>query len=133
MELLNLRDFEVKKSSERNFGFTFFAFFLFISFWSYHNHKHLGLAATYLGLACLFLSMSLFLPNMLKFLNGIWHNVGLLLSRLVNPIVMAVVYFGLITPIGFFYRLTAKKDLRPEDSLWVRFDKKKTINFDEQF
>ena len=64
-----------------------------------------------------------FLPHFLAPLNRAWFRLGLLLGRLVNPLVLAILFFGLITPIALLARLFGRDELRlrfrAADSYWI--------------
>ncbi len=76
------------------------------------------------GIAVLFLLATLLYPVSLKPLNQLWLKIGLLLHTVVNPIVMALVFFGTVLPIGLVTRALGKDPLRLEwkpdaDSYWI--------------
>ena len=64
------------------------------------------------GIAVLFLAAALFRPAVLKPLNQLWLKFGLLLHKVVNPIVMALVFFGTVLPTGLIMRALGKDPLR---------------------
>ena len=51
-------------------------------------------------------------PQLLRPLNQVWFSIGNLLGKIVSPIVLLVIYFGLITPIAFFARLSGRDELQ---------------------
>ena len=68
--------------------------------------------------------MALLYPAALKPLNRLWLKFGLLLHKVVNPIMMAFVFFGTVLPTGLIMRVLGKDPLRlkrqPEaDSYWI--------------
>ena len=76
------------------------------------------------GLAALFVAVGLFRPALLHPLNLIWLKFGLLLHRLVNPIVMALLFYGTVLPTGLVMRMMGRDLLRlkrqPDaDSYWI--------------
>jgi hypothetical protein len=76
------------------------------------------------GLAALFLAAGLFRPSILKPLNLIWLRFGLLLHRVVNPIVMALLFYGTVLPTGLVMRMMGRDLLRlkrqPDaDTYWI--------------
>ena len=76
------------------------------------------------GIASLFLAAALIVPSMLKPVNRIWLKFGLLLHRVVNPIVMALLFYGTVLPTGVIMRAMGKDLLRlrrqPDaDSYWI--------------
>jgi hypothetical protein len=76
------------------------------------------------GLAALFLAAGLLRPTLLNPLNRAWQKFGLLLHAVVNPVVMALLFFGTVLPTGLVMRMLGKDLLRlkrqPEaDSYWI--------------
>ncbi|MDZ4785394.1 MAG: hypothetical protein SGJ02_04885 [bacterium] len=68
-------------------------------------------AAPYLSLLVFFFgSLGLLKPEMLRQIDLIWTKIGELLGSLVTPIVLSLLYFLVITPMGFLTKLM-KKDL----------------------
>ena len=41
-------------------------------------------------------------------LNKIWHKFGIILGYLISPIIMAIIFFFVVTPIGLFMKLIGK-------------------------
>jgi hypothetical protein len=71
-----------------------------------------------------FFACAFFVPNLLKPLNLLWFNLGLALHHIINPIVMAVMFYGAILPMALLLRLLGKDLLRlkwePEStSYWI--------------
>ena len=103
-------DRPLKIPSDRSFGFTFAVVFTLIGgslLWRANRFGVLLLAA-----AAAFALVAVAVPRVLHPLNVAWMHVGLLLNRIVNPIVMAVVFFGMFTPIALFFRLRGRDALR---------------------
>jgi hypothetical protein len=78
----------------------------------------LGAAAGGLG-AC-----ALTAPKLLRRPNAIWFRFGLLLGRIVSPVVLAALFFAVITPIGLIMRLVGQRPLalaadRRAKSYWI--------------
>jgi hypothetical protein len=76
------------------------------------------------GLAGLFLAAGLLRPSVLNPLNRVWLKFGLLLHRVVNPVVMALLFYGTVLPTGLVMRMLGKDLLRlkrqPDaDSYWI--------------
>ena len=79
------------------------------------------------GVAGAFLLVALVRPALLVPLNRAWFRFGLLLQRVVNPLVMAVIYFAVVTPTGLVMRALGKDPLRlrrdPDaKSYWIHRD-----------
>ena len=56
------------------------------------------------ALAALFLLAALLKPALLQPLNRLWMKLGLLLHKIVNPIVMGLLFYGTIWPTGAVMR-----------------------------
>jgi predicted membrane metal-binding protein len=104
------RDDHVKAGSDRGFGFVFAGFFALVSALSWWR-GHTGWRWA-LPLAALFLLVALVYPRILNPLNRLWLKLGLLLYKVVNPIVLGLLFFLTITPIGFLMRALGKDFLR---------------------
>jgi uncharacterized protein DUF5989/saxitoxin biosynthesis operon SxtJ-like protein len=108
--------------SDRNFGLVFAAVFALIWVWPWVKGGLLRWWALVFAVA--FLVAGLFAPRVLAPLNKLWFRFGLLLNRVINPIVMAIVFVGAIVPTGLLLRAFGKDLLRlkrqPEsDSYWI--------------
>lgn len=116
------RTHEVRLSSARSFGLWFAG--IFTGFGVYPL-LHRGEPRWWLlALAAVFLAAAWLRPAVLNPLNVAWSKVGLLLAKIVNPIVMAIVFFGVITPLGALMRLGGKQllGLKPDpnqSSYWI--------------
>ena len=89
------------------------------------NGWHAGRAWPWeLALAALFLASALLKPSLLQPLNRLWTKLGLLLHRIVNPVVMGLLFFGTIWPTGLVMRMRGRDLLRLKresaaDSYWI--------------
>ena len=77
-----------------------------------------------LGVAVAFLIVAFVYPRVLWPLNWVWTRFGILLGRIVAPIVMGIIFFLVVTPIALIRRLMGKDSLNLEfdpeaDSYWV--------------
>jgi len=107
----------LKMSSNRNFGLVFFFIFLVVSFWplTYSEPPRIWSAI----ISLVFLILVLVRSKLLTPLNKLWSKFGIILGSIVAPIVMGVVFFLVVTPIGFIMKITGK------DLLNTKYDKKK--------
>ena len=97
-------------SSNRSFGLTFAAAFAVlgaISLW-----RGLERGAWELGLAVGFLTVAGFAPGILAPLNRAWAWIGRGLNRVVSPLLIIVLFYGVVTPIGLAMRAVGKDTLR---------------------
>ena len=110
---------EIQLPSNRKFGFFFTFVFLLATFYSsYIDSKVLVYV---LGAICgVFFIITIINADALLPLNKLWMKFGILLSVIVNPIIMGVIFFGIFTPIAIFMRLSGRDELR------LRFKNKKT-------
>lgn len=99
-----------EKSSERGLGVTFAVVFSIIGIARLYRGSEWGVA--WLSGAAVFLFLAYFWTAPLRPLNILWHRFGLLLFHVANPIVMGVVFFSTIFPIGVLMRLFGKDPLR---------------------
>jgi Saxitoxin biosynthesis operon protein SxtJ len=96
--------------SDRNFGFTMALMFALIGgLGLYRGSSH---APFWLGLAAVFAGLTVWRPRSLSLANKLWLKLGLLMYRVVNPVVMAILFFGAILPIGLAMRMFGKNFLR---------------------
>jgi saxitoxin biosynthesis operon SxtJ-like protein len=65
-----------------------------------------------LALAALLLAAAWLMPRLLYPLNRLWMKLGLVLHRIVNPIVMGLLFYGTIWPTGLVMRMRGKDLLR---------------------
>ena len=100
----------VKISSNRSFGFLFFVVFFVISFWPLKSQGDLRLWAFILAL--IFFVLGILNSKFLTPLNKLWMKFGLFLGSIIAPLVMGVVYFMVVTPVGLIMRSLGKDLLR---------------------
>ena len=109
--------------SERSFGILFAAVFAVFSGYAYYKSSPLGLVAAFAGAALVFIVAAFSAPRLLRPLNRVWFEIGRLLSRVVNPIVLGFIYFVLITPVAIISRAFGRDELglrtRRGASHWV--------------
>lgn len=119
-----IRHKKVTMGSNRSFGVVFTLFFSIIALWPLLNSNQIRIWAIITAL--IFLLASLFAPTILAPLNKVWFKFGLLLHHIVNPIIMAVMYFIVFAPVALVLKIM-KKDL-----LRLRLDKKATTYWVER-
>ena len=78
----------------------------------------------WLGVSIAFLAASLVRPQLLAPLNRLWFRFGLLLHRVVSPLMMALIFFGAVTPIAALMRLLGRRPIpmsfdRKAPSYWL--------------
>jgi|TARA_B100000579_G_scaffold9081_1_gene6803 predicted membrane metal-binding protein len=108
---------EIKISSNKSFGLVFFVIFIIIALWPLLNDGNIRIWSIIVSI--IFLILGLLNSKILTPFNKLWMRLGALLGIIVSPIVMGVVYFGIITPIGLIMKLFGK------DVLNLKLDKNK--------
>ena len=104
------REGAVKPSSDRAFGLVFAMVFALIALWPLLDDappRWWALAVAG-GFACLALAA----PKLLAPANRLWSGFGLLLGRVVNPLVMGLLFYLVVTPTGLIMRAFGKDPLR---------------------
>ena len=115
---------EVKLSSNRNFGVVFFIVFLLIGLYPLLKGNDLRIWS--LIISFIFLALGLINSRILTPLNRLWFKFGLLLGKFISPIIMGIIFFIVVTPIGIIMRLFNK------DLLNLKFNKKETYWIDKK-
>ena len=112
---------KIKVSSNKSFGVVFFVFFLAVSFYPLINNGEFRLWA--LITAIIFLTLGMVNSTILTPLNILWFKFGMILGRIVSPIIMALVFFCVVTPTGLVMKLFNKDLLKlkkkNKKSYWI--------------
>ena len=107
--------------SNKNFGLTFFIVFLIISFWPLMHNEQIRIWS--LVIALIFLILGVSNSKILTPLNTIWFKFGLILGKIVSPIVMGIIFFLIVTPISIIMRILGKDLLNlkynNQKSYWI--------------
>ena len=100
---------EVKISSNRNFGIVFFVVFLLIAVYplSYNGE----IRTWSIVVSFIFLILGLLKSKILTPLNKLWIKFGILLGMIFSPLIMGIIFFVIVTPIGLLMRLLGKDPL----------------------
>ena len=109
---------DVKISSNRSFGIVFFLVFLLIALYP----------LTYIGevrvwsilISLFFLVLGLLNSKILTPVNKLWFKFGIFLGKIISPLIMGIIFFLVVTPIGFVMRLLGK------DLLNLKYNKNKS-------
>ena len=113
---------KIKISSNRNFGIVFFIVFLVIALYPLINDSEIRIWSLILSL--LFLLLGLINSKILTPLNKLWFKFGIFLGKIISPIIMGIIFFFVVTPIGFIMRLLSKDILNlkynNENSYWIK-------------
>ena len=119
------RESQIALPSDRSFGLTFAVVFALIGAWMlWKSSAYPGIA---FGVSVIFLLTALAFARVLHPLNIAWMRLGYLLNKVVSPIVMGVIFFGLFTPIAILMRargrdLLHRKFDAARESYWIGRD-----------
>jgi hypothetical protein len=115
----------IKRKDNITFGILFFVFFLIIGLYPLKSNGAIRIWAVLFSLV--FIIITIMRPNLFTFLNKLWIKFGILLGKIISPIVMALVFFFVVTPIGVLVRIL-KKDVmglkRGASSYWINRENK---------
>ena len=113
---------DIKLPSNKNFGIVFFLVFLIIGFWPLINTEEVRIWAIIISL--IFLLLGLTNSKLLNPLNQIWFKFGVLLSKIISPIVMGTIFFLVVTPIGLLMKIFRKDllnlKLNKDKTYWIK-------------
>jgi len=109
---------KIKVGSNRGFGIVFFIVFVLIGIYPLIDNGELRLWSIILSL--IFLALGLINSNFLTPLNILWFKFGMLLGKVVSPLILGFIFFIVVTPTGILVRFF-KKDL-----LNLKFNSKKS-------
>ena len=111
------------QSSNKSFGLLFFAVFLILGLWPLKNGENLNLY--FIAVSVGFLILGLLNSKLLSPLNKLWIKLGEILGIIIAPIIMALVYFVILTPVSLIVRALGKdllglKFLKNKETYWIK-------------
>ena len=98
------------KTNNRSFGILFFIVFLIIGLWPLLSGEILRLWSVILSL--IFLLLGFINSNLLTPLHKAWIQLGITLGKVIAPLVMLVIFFAIVTPIGLLLKIFGKDLLK---------------------
>ena len=122
---------DVKLGSNRSFGIVFCIVFLIIAFYPIINGETARIWSIIVSL--IFLLLGLINSKLLTPLNKVWFKFGLFLGKIISPLIMGIIFFLVVTPIGILMRIL-NKDLinlkfNNNKSYWIeKTDPKSKMN-----
>ncbi len=116
---------KTKTPSNKSFGILFFIVFIIVGLWPLINDGNIRIWSLIFSL--IFLILGLINSKLLTPFNKTWMKLGELLGKIIPPIVMAIVFFAVVTPISFLVRIFGKDLLNlkftSKYSYWIKRDK----------
>ena len=112
---------DIKISSNRSFGIVFFIVFLLIAL---HPLIYSGeIRAWSVIISLIFLVLGLLNSKILSPLNKLWFKFGIFLGKIISPLIMGIIFFLVVTPIGLIMRIFGKDILNlkynKNQSYWI--------------
>ena len=119
---------EIKIGSNKSFGIVFFIVFFIIALFPLINKGEIKIWS--LIISIIFLILGLKNSKILSPLNKIWFKFGIFLGKIISPLIMGIIFFLVVTPIGILMRIF-KKDLlnlklNNHKSYWIEKDEPKS-------
>ena len=115
------RSHDVRDTSNRGFGLVFTGVFIVIGLWPLVTGAPLRLWSLLIAGAVLLITIAA--PALLTRPKRLWLRFGLLLHRIVSPVILAFMFYGVVTPTGLLMRLFRIDSLRlrhrAEKSYWI--------------
>ena len=115
-------DNDIKISSNRSFGIVFFIVFLLIALYPIINNENIRIWS--LIISVIFIILGLLNSKILTPLNKLWFKLGIFLGKIVSPLIMGVIFFLVVTPLGLIMRMLGKDVLNlkqnKDKSYWVK-------------
>ena len=109
--------------SERKFGLLFACIGFALAVWGYFSRWSPEVCLTLAVVGGLFLLMALLAPAVLAPLNKAWYGLGMLLGKVVSPLVLGLMFFLLVTPFAVVGRMMGRDELRLKkrdvSSYWI--------------
>ena len=111
------------QSSNRSFGLLFFVVFLIVGLWPLKNGNNPNVY--FIASSSIFLILGLINSKLLSPLNKLWIKFGEILGIIIAPIVMALVYFLILTPVSLIVRIFGKDLLglnffKDKETYWIK-------------
>ena len=112
----------IKISSNRSFGIVFFIVFLFIALYPITYSEDIRIWS--LIISFIFIILGLLNSKILTPLNKLWFKFGVILGKIISPIIMGIIFFLVVTPIGLLMRILGKDLLRlkynkKDNTYWI--------------
>ena len=112
---------DVKTSSNRSFGIVFFIVFLLIALYPLTYNEEIRIWSIIISL--IFLILGLLNSKILAPLNKLWFKFGIFIGKIISPLIMVIIFFLVVTPIGLIMRLLGKDVLNLKynnsQSYWI--------------
>ena len=131
-----MKDLNIELPSNKKFGYFFSFIFALVATYFFVNSIQ-SWAYFFTIITAIFFILTVIKPEVLLPLNKIWMRFGLLLSMIVSPLVLGLIFFCLFSPLAFLMRLNGRDELRlkfnKKTSHWILRDESRQGDFKRQF
>ena len=118
--------FKNKNKSNKSFGIIFFIVFLIIGLWPLINGEDVRIWSILVSLP--FLILGILNSRILSPLSYVWIKLGIIMGKFISPIIMAIIFYLLISPFGIVMRIFGRdllmKKYSKKSSYWIKREKK---------
>ncbi len=124
--------------SNKKFGFFFSSVFLICAIYFFYTNQQ-TYSLGFFSLAIIFICISILRDELLFPFNRLWMRFGMLLGMIISPIILAVLFFFIFTPIAIVMKIFQRDELRLQahnkDSFWRQRtqDSPNAKSFTQQF
>lgn len=117
-----VRQLSVEKTADRSFGLLFSAVLYLIAIYPLFKGGTIHFWAIFIG--SIFLIAAIFRPSLLSKLNRCWIKLGLLQHKLISPVILAALFFLILTPYAYLLKIFRKDVLQlsfepMSESYWI--------------
>lgn len=123
-----MKNSNIKIGSNKSFGIVFFVFFFIVSLFPLFDGGNIRVWS--LIISIIFLILGILNSKILTPFNQVWFKFGILLGRLVSPVVMGVIFFAIVTPTSIIMMVLQKNLLNLKKSnkktYWIERSKIKS-------
>lgn len=120
----NQEYFKINRGSEKNFGTTFSIIFFLISSYLFYITNHFW--SVFFSLSIILTLITIFKPKLFFLPNILWFKLGMLLGRLIAPLIMLFIFFLVMFPLGLLLKVFNKDNYKKNkevNSFWIKRDK----------
>jgi len=112
---------DIKIISNRSFGIVFFIVFLLIALYPLIYSGEIRVWSAIISF--ILLALGVLNSKILTPLNKLWFKFGIFLSKIISPLIMGIIFFLVVTPIGLIMRIFGKDVLNlkynKNQSYWI--------------
>jgi hypothetical protein len=133
----DLGKLDVSEKSLKKFGYTVGGVLILLYVWFFYREIFVVFRSILLGAGFLLVLGGFLFPNKLKTVYKVWMGLAFVLGWLVSRVILTILFFIVIFPVGVIAKLAGKKFVdndvtKDSKSYWIRRDKTK-IQYEKMF